>query len=240
MKNTKIYIAAIFSLILILTPAYARAEGSNDFTANLSVSDTLVTAGTTVTCTITVTNTDTTYGADVAISYNGQVIDSYYLNAGKSEISTHNITINKTTDVYYTVYASHGPDISKTKNTNTVTVYVESPATATPTHTPSVESAETITPTPSIAEEIAPDVTPYIETDDDLGWGAPIKIENSPTRVMDNLFKESFGDWLGANQEILGDYKYIYTMRKIISAIILLIVLSLIVFIIVAVRVIKK
>lgn len=247
MKNIKIYIALLFSLLLILTPAYALADGSNDVTAYLSVSDTTVTSGTTVTCTITVTNTDNTYGADIAISRGGQNIDSYYLGAGQTRNTVHNITVHKTSDITYKVYASHGPDISTNKNTNTVTVHVQQPATPTPdtstpppTQTPNV-SAETATPTPTavITEAVTPQVTPYIAPDENLGWGKPIKIESSSVRIMDDVFQENFGDWLGVGSEASGDYQYIYIIRRIISAIAGFVVLSFITLIIAAIRILK-
>lgn len=243
MRKIKLIISILFSIILFITPANIKADNDNDFTAQLSVSDTIVTSGETITCTITVENTDTTYGADISISYNGQYIDSYYLNAGQTETTTHNITVYKTTDVNYTVYASHGPDISKTKNTNTVTVQVIEPATNTfaPTHTPYVET-ETITPTPTavITELVTPEVTLHIEPDENLGWGKPIKFETNSLRIMDNVLKESPADWLGIGQENKGEYKNIYTMRKIIAGIAALIVLSFSLLIVAMVRMFKK
>jgi hypothetical protein len=120
----------VFSLII---PGMALAKGENDFTASLAVSDTSVPAGTTVTCSVTVKNTDPTYGCDVSVTTSGgSLIESYYLAAGATRVSTDYVTINSTKSIYYTVHASHGPDINKTKNTNTVTVTVEQNESAEP------------------------------------------------------------------------------------------------------------
>lgn len=114
----------IFSLMM---PNLALAKGENDFSTTLSVSDTTVTAGTTITCTISVTNTDSTYGCDVSVTTSGgSLIDSYYLAPSATRVSTDYVTINSSQSIYYTVHASHGPDINKTRNTNTVNVTVES------------------------------------------------------------------------------------------------------------------
>ena len=128
MKTKRCALAFSVALVVIaLLPTTAlAAKGSNDFSAALSVSDTTVSAGTTVKCSIKITNTDPTYGADCVV-YNkkGQTVASFYLGPSQSRTVTDSVLVKSTVSIYYSVYASHGPDISKTKNTNTVTVTVE-------------------------------------------------------------------------------------------------------------------
>jgi len=105
-------------------PVHVAAAGENDFTAVLSVSATEVTPPNTVVWTyITITNTDPTYGCDVSVSTPGGLsITTFYLESGASRVVNHVEDVTETRDIYYVVTAYHGPDISKTKNTNTVRV----------------------------------------------------------------------------------------------------------------------
>lgn len=210
-------ILPIIISILIISSPKALAT-SNDFNTSLSVSNTIVPAGTTVVSTITVTNTDKDYGADVAISYDGQSISSYYLPAGQSEVITHNVLINETTNILYTVYASHGPDISKTKNTNAVIVYIEQPTTPTPTNTPIPAPTDTPTPAPEITTGIIAETTEQIDVfiaDDNIGWGTLVARPDPPEEVFDNLFGKSLGSWLGINPAYAATENYTDTMREV-------------------------
>jgi|GEM_PF-3608451 len=261
MRFSKILLLIIGILIVNIYGTLEAMAASNDFSAILSVSDTHVIASTTVVSTITVTNLDNTYGADIAISYKGSSIASFYLGAGKSKSVNHSVQINATTDIVYTIYASHGPDISKTKNTNTVRVYVEQPATPTPTHTPGPTPKPTKIPTPTHTIIPTPATTPvssevidststntveieYINSAQDsrTGWGEPINRPVSPKEVLDDLFKISMSDWLGINVDDIDAHTYqeTYRIRRIILGISMLLVLSILVLIIAITAVIKR
>jgi len=258
MKFRKILLLIIGILIVNIFGTLEAMAASNDFTAALSVSDTHVTAGTTVVSTITVTNLDNTYGADITISYKGKSIASFYLGAGKSKSVNHSVQIKVTTDIVYTVYASHGPDISKTKNTNTVRVYVEQPATPMPTHTPKPTEVPTPTPTQTVAPTFTPTHEPdevasvvptsaveidYISSSHDskTGWGEPIDRPETSKEVLDDLFKISMSEWLGINaQNDSITSKETYRLRRLILGISILLVLSILVLIIAITAVTKR
>ncbi len=125
-KRYALVLLAVFVISMVF-PTMALAEkGSNDFTTGLSIPDTTVEAGETFSTIVSVKNLDPTYGCDVTITTSsGEWKASFYLAAGQSQSETIMRSIQHTTDIYYVVTASHGPDISKTKNTSTKTVYVE-------------------------------------------------------------------------------------------------------------------
>lgn len=245
MKLKKLLIA--IGIIILLTIPLRVSAASNDFTATLSVSDTHVTSGTTITGTIIITNTDNTYGADVAVSYGAQVISSFYLSAGQTKTIYHNVTISKTTDVYYTVHASHGPDISESKDTNTVTVYVVQPSTATPKPTNTATFTPNITPeitvTPYVTQEEADDIREDnqgnlgLSTDENTGWGTPILQPKKEQEVFDNLFRENIIKWLGLNSDKVNNVtKEVYNIRRLLTTVFLLIIVVIAVFIIILIR----
>ncbi|MCK5128258.1 MAG: hypothetical protein KAQ68_00285 [Clostridiales bacterium] len=217
MKPNKKLLILIISIFIALSFPMNATAADNEFTATLQVSPTTVSAGATVTSTILVTNLDTTYGADVNIFYNGGYITSFYLGAGKQHVINHNIVINEDTNVFYTVNASHGPDIHNTELTNTVHVVIFEPTTPTPEQSVTTDTPTDIpTPTPTAtinipvtptATLVAPEATGIDEpsnivlSDDTKGWGAFVTAPHQPMQVFGSLYGTNLFAWLGINKD---------------------------------------
>ncbi len=267
MKSNKILSILIASLFIALSFPLNAFAADNEFTAQLSVSPTQVATGSTVTSTITVTNKDTTYGADISVSYEGQHIKSFYLAPGQQSSFEHNIIINENTNIYYTVNASHGPDISNTKQTNTVSVSIIQPSTPTPTptavitntHTPSptptatatstATPTATLTATPTLLPEdsFTPEPSQSADSndnetiDDKTGWSAFISLPQPTMKVFSGLYGTNILKWLGINNDTvnivdestselspstLNLIERIYNIRRLLFAVLSLVLLS--------------
>lgn len=251
----------IVSVILTILPIAVYAA-ANDFSAILSVSDTQVEQGSTVTSTINIVNLDKTYGADINITYEGNVISTFYLAAGKSKSIQHSIVINMQIDIFYTVNASHGPDINNTKDTNAVTIYIKQPATPTPTITENNSAEPNVTTTPTRTPLITtpPSVTPTVSEDtlitavnaDNIGWGIPISKIQPPEAVLSHFSDTDILSWLGIttnsndnfadiNSTTSSNQQNVYTIRRwLVSLAVLLFLIIVVILVIVIISLIKK